>query len=462
MSVNEITRKILRDDTASIIIGLGGTGVSAISRIKKEIASKFDTSEDKLNTVKFIAIDSDASAIQLISEADAGKIDPDSEFLDISIPDYCKVMENIDSLHPHYKDWINPELSCEGITFGTGGVRQLGRLAFMEKAEQFTNLLSNKLVSALKAAKGFGTNVNIYIVSGLAGGTGSGAVLDVCYLVHNMCAELGLCSACIAGIFVCPEVYFSIPGINNSPVASNQIKANGFAALSELDYCMNFSTNKGSFEQNYGHVSVNTNQTPVDICYLVSCVAENGIMLQDGYSYVLDTVAGFVCGCLEQNQNSDNNMRGLVKYAVEANRSRAGLNPEYAAVSKFNFLGFSELEYTDELTQESVEKLWYESQPLFFRAYSYRESYGTACEIRIPADDDKALENVTPIAESKHADVSYSKGNGTVSMLRSYYGIPLSAINFAVEGEKRYKQESGKSGCFLYESEKTDWRKIPS
>ena len=49
-----------------------------------------------------------------------------------------------------------------------------------------------------------------------------------------------------------PDVNISMPEIKMSSLLTEYIKVNGYTALQELDYCMNFSNNMDSFRMDYG------------------------------------------------------------------------------------------------------------------------------------------------------------------------------------------------------------------
>lgn len=69
------------------------------------------------------------------------------------------------------------------------------------------------------------SHINVYIVSGLCGGTGSGCFLDVCYLTRMILSHTGLFGL-IHGFFFMPEVNVSrIP--HGQGTLTNMFMANG-------------------------------------------------------------------------------------------------------------------------------------------------------------------------------------------------------------------------------------------
>lgn len=65
--------------------------------------------------------------------------------------------------------------------------------------------------------------------------------------------------------------------------------------MKELDYCMNFENNGGEWVQDYGNkVRVASKTSPVDEAYLIDGKTKDGSVLQDPYSYAMNTVADYV------------------------------------------------------------------------------------------------------------------------------------------------------------------------
>ena len=263
-------RQAEQAEAATIAIGLGGTGIRCLSKLKNEVYNRIkpddvDSDIPEYGHIKFLAIDSDSYSIETDN---AYRLDKRSEFLDIGCSDIVALQCSAKQLKNNpMLDWLNPNMRIINAGIGTGGNRQIGRLLFMQNSNQFVEKLTAIIRSAvvnLSAA----APVNVYIFTGMGGGTGSGIFLDVCYLVQYVLkkAELyGQAQTC--GFFFLPDVNL------NSVYAMDTrdyIKTNGFAAMKELDYCMNFSKNGGEWEQQYNGFKIETNKKPVDLAFLVS------------------------------------------------------------------------------------------------------------------------------------------------------------------------------------------------
>ena len=87
---------------------------------------------------------------------------------------------------------MNPQIQAELQGNGASGIRQAGRyLLFGEDAfQKLRNALYNKLQSLhnqiVDSAK---EELIVYIFAGVGGGTGSGTVIDIPYIVRKICGD---------------------------------------------------------------------------------------------------------------------------------------------------------------------------------------------------------------------------------------------------------------------------------
>lgn len=118
--------------------------------------------------------------------------------------------------------------------------------------------------------------------------------MDVCYLVRLALQEIEKEDATVCGYFFMPDVNLSVPEIMRSSLLSQYIKVNGYAALQELDYCMNFANNKDSFRMDYGFTKVDFKTQPIDMCYLISAMDSEGNRIDNGYCYAMNLVTNHI------------------------------------------------------------------------------------------------------------------------------------------------------------------------
>jgi hypothetical protein len=150
--------------------------------------------------------------------------------------------------------WLDYEnIKIEDASKGAGGIRQVGRFLLVDKAAQ----PYDKIRSVIQGALVDKSKLNVHICSGISGGTGSGTFLDICYLVRAILKDIGKEEANVFGYFFLPDVNLSVPEALANALRSRYIKVNGYAALKELDYCMNFDKNQDGYNMNYGFKMVN-------------------------------------------------------------------------------------------------------------------------------------------------------------------------------------------------------------
>lgn len=190
---------------------------------------------------------------------------------------------------------------------GAGGIRQIGRLMMVNKAADFIARVKqtiNEAKSGLNAPA-----VNIHIISGLGGATGSGCFLDVCYMVQQAVREMGG-NANIFGYFFLPDVNLSAFPAGDTRTRQ-YISKNGYAAMQELDYCMQLQHNGGGFVQKYpNHIQIEWNDPPVDMCHLICATDANNSIIQNAYEYAMNVVAEYVLNFLTASENNNFDLSG--------------------------------------------------------------------------------------------------------------------------------------------------------
>ncbi len=301
------SQKDAQSNCATIAIGLGGTGISCLRNLKRQVYSRLQPDDPKAvipvySHIKFLAVDTDSSSMD--SDGKIFDLNAATEFFDISSGNIQSLLQQTAVLAGKPEcAWLKNKddargqkgLSILSATAGAGGVRQIGRLLIIEKSRAFVDRIC-QLINEAKAGLPGGSDVNIHIFTGMGGGTGSGTFMDVCYLIQQALQEVGEYGhALTCGYFFLPDVNLNVPVIAADPTVSNYIKANGFAAMKELDYCMNFHNNHGNWDQQYRSFHVGpTQDTPVKLCHLISAATTNGSVLRDGFTYAMNVVTNYV------------------------------------------------------------------------------------------------------------------------------------------------------------------------
>ena len=310
--ISDSSKAAQSKDGATIVIGLGGTGVDCLKNFKRQVYSRilpdnYDPSGGEVSIpeykhIKFWAIDTAEGSIKSGDKDMSEGYDSitKSEFLKISVNDITAALQAHGQLNrnvnmswlAHEKEGTSEPIAIQDMHDGAGGIRQAGRFAVIYKASD----VMNKLGTLISQATSDGHNkISVHIFSGIGGGTGSGCFLDVCYLTKMLLQQKGLAgSATVCGYFFLPDVNLSNPEIATNALLREQIESNGYAAMQELDYCMNFEKNGDQWDQYYNNIRYTTKLPPVDLCHLISAQTVDGNHTDNSYEYAMNVVADYV------------------------------------------------------------------------------------------------------------------------------------------------------------------------
>lgn len=281
-------------NTASVLIGLGGTGVDCIAEIKKAVRERLkpddvDALVPEYKHIRFLAVDTDKKNAAL-KKGFSG-----NEVFDISNPNVKQALKSKAAIESRRElDWLDSDRidTADIADAGAGGFRQAGRYMLMDRSNAFLD----RVKEVIRAAKLGAGNASLYIhvFSGLAGGTGAGTFLDACYLIRKALEEENGTNGKIFGYFFLPDVNLDkIP--TSATLVRDYVPRNGYASMQELDYCMSISRNGGSFTQLYkGGKPVDWNEAPVDMCHLICSTDQNRQVIPNAYSNAMHVATEYV------------------------------------------------------------------------------------------------------------------------------------------------------------------------
>ncbi len=340
--LKDLTEKVKQAENAfSLVIGIGGTGFSALSTLREEVYEQvepdgFDGEKPIYNHIRFLQIDSDRESARGLDA---------SEFFYMGREPFALPIPRDE---PWFR-WLNKDTTVDDARQGAGGVRQAGKLLLLVDARELYNAISIAIrngVSGLNAR----FNINVYVMAGIGGGTGSGCFIDVCYIVQQVLSDLGYYgNTYISGFFFLPDVNLALGHFPTRPAYQDTVKTNGYAALQELDYLMGIPENGGRYEQQYNaNFKISMAKPPVspNLCYLISAATMEGAVPENGYDYATRTVAEYILNYLvEAKANSQNN-------TLDVSATLQGLLPnlrkligqttkDYGVNYKYNILGAS-------------------------------------------------------------------------------------------------------------------------
>ena len=303
-------------NTATVLIGLGGTGIDALRTIKTEVYSRLKADNPaaalpRYQHIRFLGVDSvehnDGWDEEMLYNSTMGPLRAldDTEIFSIRNWRVRRMFCNHEAMKKRdelawlrWEDVDAPDLGSRGA----GGIRQVGRFMMMDKSAAFMSRVEQEINEA-KAGL-VNPTVNVHIFTSLSGGTGSGCFLDVCYMVQHIADKLG--GAAVFGYFFMPEVNLSVIPYNNTKMRA-YIPANGYASMQELDYCMQLPGNNGAFTQKYQNgQEISWDRPPVDVCFLLGAEEASETIPCDTYVRTMHVTAQYMINCLSYSSRGIN------------------------------------------------------------------------------------------------------------------------------------------------------------
>lgn len=342
------TMKVHKVNAPLLVIGLGGTGFDAVMKIKRMFSERFvsdraadGTERNKPPRTAYLVVDTDQSTKDMKKHGQ--KLDMD-EFADISNSVSDLLSGDGSLLQPWEQQWLDlANLKNADFTHGAGVYRQVSRLFLFKQAKRFVDLITTVLTKLSQvdpsSAEGM-KKINIIIVTGISGGTGSGTFIDIPYLIrYAMLNSVTLQNIPydIASYVIAPDVTIAHHAIADSKFQA-LYSANGFAALKELDYWMNIGQHGQKFREQYtDQIVVNSDKPPYDEVTLLCSQTATGSPIRDSYDHVMDVVAEYLLHSLAGDElgqesfsylaDNDNTQSGDV-YGFQSAKSneRASIN----------------------------------------------------------------------------------------------------------------------------------------
>jgi serine/threonine protein kinase len=217
----------------TLFLGIGGAASRALQLLRRRLNDRFDDLS-AVPSLKMLLLDTDVKALAQASRNDKATALRPNETIALPLrrcQDYRDDSEKL--LLWLSRRWLyNIPRSLQ-----TEGLRPLGRLAFVDRAQSvleqiraaIASIMAPEALAASRQAVGMDVSdayPRVFIVASISGGTGSGMVLDVGYAVRNVLADLGLSQEGICGLLTYST--------GRNPAQSELAAANAHACLSEL------------------------------------------------------------------------------------------------------------------------------------------------------------------------------------------------------------------------------------
>jgi serine/threonine protein kinase len=220
----------------ALLIGIGQTGLSLLFSLRRLIRERYGRS-DVLANLRFLFIDTDPETTSAASQGPDALRPAEIITARLNRPAHYLQREGLPPVEP----WLPPGLLYQ-LPKNPGpaaGVRPFGRLALCDNyrliaqriRQELETFLTDEPLERAGQATALGVRSNrprAYLLAGLAGGTGSGMITDLAYVVRHELRSVGYRKPQTVGYFLVPPA--------EATSARTVGLANTFAALIELSY----------------------------------------------------------------------------------------------------------------------------------------------------------------------------------------------------------------------------------
>lgn len=318
--VHAHNKNVKMKDIPVLLVGLGGSGIKALLSFKEKAESIFP--EENSVNLEYLAIDTD----EIGTDANISRKDT----IIIQSADTAMLLRegarDKGIIPEEIRSWLDPQMSPFKVMNGAAGIRQAGRLILFLNIVQVYQALEKK-ISRIKVGYDLHkVRIQVYLFTGIGGGTGSGMFVDVSYLIRKICPN-----ADMNGIIIMPDVSCMKTGLRD--VTKRNIKRNGFAALKELEYLMMLKRYSEWFYQEYpGHIGAVYTQVPIfDNCILVGA-QEEGRNAIGTESEIYERVAEYILTELQEKSIRSFGIESFKSNLASQNNDKECFFELYAAI----------------------------------------------------------------------------------------------------------------------------------
>lgn len=255
----------------TLLVGCGGSGIKSLMRFNELMSSNREWREDMSERIAYLVVDTEVDMVRKFEASVAKDMDGVTpSFCGASTPTegYYKLSEITDRFaHKSAESlerlskfwWFTPDgktpFVADGIApiaAGAGQCPPISYLSVWHKIDEIKEKVESLIVNMIK---GDSTSVNpiaelqVYIVAGLAGGTGRGSWNTVAYAVKQVLKERYHSDVDIAGVFFDAQCFADV-----SSGAKANLGVNAITGFSEVSAWMKLSKGK---ERGYSYVLPN-------------------------------------------------------------------------------------------------------------------------------------------------------------------------------------------------------------
>ncbi|ADB15174.1 serine/threonine protein kinase [Pirellula staleyi DSM 6068] len=202
----------------TIVIGIGGTAGRVLSALRKRQA---DLPAEQ--QAAMILLDTDSRDLsRAVTQTGSAALDPEDT---VHLP--LRKTQDYRTDSRKILEWLSRRwLYNIPRSLQTEGLRPLGRLAMVDSSDLIWAKLRQVMKLAISSGSSNQLSPRVIVVASIAGGTGSGMVIDIGYAARQVLAELGHAHAGVSGVL--------LSGTNRNPQSQQLAQVNSFALLEEL------------------------------------------------------------------------------------------------------------------------------------------------------------------------------------------------------------------------------------
>ncbi len=205
----------------AILIGLGGTGAMIVNNLYSRLS---DNDRSKIATFVFDTDYNDIDKLKSLKTSD-NVINTGAD----------QIVSDFINKHPNKNfDYLEMHRSILGknMSKGASQVRKLSRLGF-ESVNPGEFIKMQNAISKVLAAAPHGQTVNLYLVSSVCGGTGSGILLQLAFLLKNYIPVTHGRSVFVKSVILMPGIFTDSAKISLHNDEKLRVRANAYAFFKE-------------------------------------------------------------------------------------------------------------------------------------------------------------------------------------------------------------------------------------
>ncbi len=252
--------------TAVLLVGLGGAGADALLQIKNQISREVYN-----ENVEYLEIDTDESVAKTTYSTTCFS-ETEQEFCDISVDSLQNMLNQAKEAKRAGEEcwqWLDEDMQIYGERRRAGacGIRQIGRMQLFMNIDKVISRISSKIQKLLmKQPLRLPERLVISVCSGISGGTGSGIILDMAYILRRIATAVYPGNLIIMGYVLMPDA--EEMRIGRREPHRTVLRANSYACLKEVDY---YTRTGEPYCQSFPNgFKLNMEKVPFDYLHLIN------------------------------------------------------------------------------------------------------------------------------------------------------------------------------------------------